>query len=105
MRGIVCLRCFASDRGAHGLAFLHCWTFPGDNVAQCFYRVAADLAGVVLTKPELEVASKVVKAEIINHPQVPELRLSLPCGPEHGRSTAFRVGPRLTAHVLGALTG
>ena len=41
----------------------------GDNVAQCFYRVAADLAGVVLTKPELEVASKVVKAEIVNHPQ------------------------------------
>lgn len=41
----------------------------GDNVSQCFYRVAADLAGVVLTKPELEVASKVVKAEIINHPQ------------------------------------
>ena len=26
----------------------------GDNVAQCFHRVAADLAGVVLTKPELE---------------------------------------------------
>ena len=40
----------------------------GDNVAACFYRVAADLAGVVLTKPELEVASKVVKAEIVNHP-------------------------------------
>ena len=33
------------------------------------YRVAADLAGVVLTKPEIEVASKVVKAEIVNHPQ------------------------------------
>ena len=41
----------------------------GDNVAQCFYRVAADLAGVVLTKPELEVTSKVVRAEIIDHPQ------------------------------------
>ena len=41
----------------------------GDNVSQCFYRVAADLAGVVLTKPELEVASKVVRAEIVNHPQ------------------------------------
>lgn len=41
----------------------------GDNVSQAFYRVAADLAGVVLTKPELEVASKVVRAEIINHPQ------------------------------------
>lgn len=41
----------------------------GDNVSSCFYRVAADLAGVVLTKPELEVASKIVKAEIVNHPQ------------------------------------
>ena len=41
----------------------------GDNVSSCFYRLAADLAGVVLTKPELEVASKIVKAEIVNHPQ------------------------------------
>jgi len=41
----------------------------GDSVSACFYRVAADLAGIVLTKPELEVASKIVKAEIINHPQ------------------------------------
>lgn len=40
----------------------------GDNVASTFYRIAADLAGVVLTKPEIEVASKVVKAEIIDHP-------------------------------------
>lgn len=29
----------------------------GDNVSACFYRIAADLAGVVLTKPELEVAT------------------------------------------------
>jgi len=41
----------------------------GDNVSSCFYRLAADLAGVVLTKPELEIASKIVKAEIVNHPQ------------------------------------
>ena len=41
----------------------------GDNVAQCFHRIAADLAGVVLTKPEIEVASKIVRAEIVNHPQ------------------------------------
>ena len=27
----------------------------GDSVSSCFYRVAAELAGVVLTKPELEV--------------------------------------------------
>jgi len=41
----------------------------GDNVATCFHRIAADLAGVVLTKPELEVTSKVVRAEIVNYPQ------------------------------------
>jgi len=41
----------------------------GDNVLQCFHRIAADLAGVVLTKPEIEVTSKVVRAEIVNHPQ------------------------------------
>jgi len=40
----------------------------GDNVSACFYRIAADLAGVVLTKPELEVATKVVRAEIVDHP-------------------------------------
>ena len=28
-----------------------------------------DLAGVVLTKPEIEVTSKVVRAEIVNYPQ------------------------------------
>jgi hypothetical protein len=38
------------------------------SYAATFYRVAADLAGVVLTKPELQVASKVVVAEIIDHP-------------------------------------
>ena len=41
----------------------------GDNVSSCFYQLAADLAGVVLTKPELEVASNVVRASIVNHPQ------------------------------------
>jgi hypothetical protein len=33
-------------------------------------RMAADWSGVVLTKPELEVAAKPVKANIVNHPQV-----------------------------------
>mmetsp|Transcript_27040 Transcript_27040/g.46624 ORF Transcript_27040/g.46624 Transcript_27040/m.46624 type:complete len:227 (+) Transcript_27040:152-832(+) len=40
----------------------------GDNVNTCLYRIAADLAGVALTKPELEIASKVVTAQIVNHP-------------------------------------
>lgn len=42
----------------------------GDNVSAAFYRMAADWAGVVLTKPELETASKPVKAHIVNHMQV-----------------------------------
>mmetsp|Transcript_28524 Transcript_28524/g.72230 ORF Transcript_28524/g.72230 Transcript_28524/m.72230 type:complete len:233 (-) Transcript_28524:94-792(-) len=39
----------------------------GDNVQPSFFRIAADLAGVTLTKPELEVAQKPTKAELINH--------------------------------------
>merc|ERR1719245_2416870 len=39
----------------------------GDQVQPSFYRIAADLAGVTLTKPELEVAQKPTKAEIVNH--------------------------------------
>jgi len=41
----------------------------GDNVHSTFYRIAADLAGIVLTKSELDAATKVVKAEVVNHPQ------------------------------------
>mmetsp|Transcript_54397 Transcript_54397/g.145637 ORF Transcript_54397/g.145637 Transcript_54397/m.145637 type:complete len:233 (-) Transcript_54397:80-778(-) len=39
----------------------------GDQVQLSFYRIAADLAGVTLTKPEMEVAQKPTKAELINH--------------------------------------
>ncbi len=38
-------------------------------MAGSFFRVAADLAGIVLTKPEIEVASKPITAQIIQHPQ------------------------------------
>eukprot|EP00854_Cymbomonas_tetramitiformis_P022778 gene22778-27498_t len=54
----------------------------GDNVASTFYRIAADLAGVVLTKPEIEVASKVVRAEIVNHPNDGKDVAELPSNPE-----------------------
>eukprot|EP00753_Platysulcus_tardus_P020206 PLAT7879.1.p1 GENE.PLAT7879.1~~PLAT7879.1.p1 ORF type:complete len:247 (+),score=114.54 PLAT7879.1:61-741(+) len=39
----------------------------GDQVSSCFYRIAADLAGVVLSRPELDVSSTVVKAELIDY--------------------------------------
>jgi Ras-related protein Rab-28 len=41
----------------------------GDQVSSCFYHIAADLAGVALSRPEIEVATKVVTAEIVNHPR------------------------------------
>eukprot|EP00759_Apiculatamorpha_spiralis_P016524 PhF_6_TR22694/c0_g1_i1/m.32315/K07915/RAB28; Ras-related protein Rab-28 len=39
----------------------------GDKVTPLFMKVAADLAGVTLTKTELEVADNVVAAQIVNH--------------------------------------
>ena len=39
----------------------------GDQVHSAFYRVAAGLAGVALTRPEVQVQSKVVEAELINY--------------------------------------
>lgn len=41
----------------------------GDHVQQAFYRIAADLAGIVLSKTDIDQKAKVVQAEIINHPQ------------------------------------
>jgi len=41
----------------------------GDHVNDTFYRIAADLAGIVLTKSELESSARVVQAEIVNHAQ------------------------------------
>jgi len=41
----------------------------GMDVNSTFYRIAADLAGIVLTKNELESASTVLQADIVNHPQ------------------------------------
>merc|ERR1711972_1200762 len=39
----------------------------GEQVHPSFFRIAADLAGITLTKPEIEVAQPAVKAELINH--------------------------------------
>jgi len=57
---------FATDNGMYSY-FVSAKT--GDGVNTAFYRVAADLAGVVLTKPEIEVQTKVVEAQIVNHDQ------------------------------------
>ena len=36
----------------------------GDNIHAAFHRIAADWAGVVLTKPEMEVAAKVLSLSL-----------------------------------------
>eukprot|EP00002_Diphylleia_rotans_P004340 TRINITY_DN1316_c0_g1_i1.p1 TRINITY_DN1316_c0_g1~~TRINITY_DN1316_c0_g1_i1.p1 ORF type:complete len:230 (+),score=59.89 TRINITY_DN1316_c0_g1_i1:57-746(+) len=56
---------FAADFDMHSFSMS---AKTGDNVNSTFFRIAADLAGVILTKPEVEVAAKVVQAEIVNHP-------------------------------------
>lgn len=54
---------------SNGMASYFVSAKTGDNVAAMFYRVAADLAGVTVSKPELQVAAKVIPATIIDHPQ------------------------------------
>ena len=39
----------------------------GDSVSLCFQRVAADILGIKLTKPEVEQHQKVIKAEIVQY--------------------------------------
>eukprot|EP00906_Rhabdomonas_costata_P006810 RCo009868 len=43
----------------------------GDKVNPMFVKIAADLAGVQLTRTELEVTDNVVQAQIVNHPNAP----------------------------------
>jgi|GEM_PF-1688705 len=38
-----------------------------ENVCLCFNRIAADLAGIVVVRPEMGVAHEIVRAEIIQH--------------------------------------
>ena len=54
---------------AHELYSFFMSAKTGDNVSSTLQRVAADLAGVVLTKPEQDTAAKVVPAQIVNHPK------------------------------------
>ncbi|CEO97453.1 hypothetical protein PBRA_000798, partial [Plasmodiophora brassicae] len=41
----------------------------GDQVSTCFTKVAADLAGIKLSRHQLETATKIVQAEIVNYQQ------------------------------------
>merc|ERR1719353_2111060 len=46
-----------------------CSAKSGDQVKAAFTRIAADLAGVTISKPEMEVIQSAVKAEIVDHSQ------------------------------------
>merc|ERR1712166_1418546 len=59
-------KAFATD---HGMSSYFVSAKTGDHVNQCFFRVAADLAGVILTKPELESELQVVNAQVVDYPQ------------------------------------
>lgn len=41
----------------------------GDQVNVAFRQVAADLAGIVLSKTDVEVETQILKAQIVNHEQ------------------------------------
>ncbi|CAK0813626.1 unnamed protein product [Prorocentrum cordatum] len=66
----------------------------GENVSPSFYRIAADLAGVTLSRPELEVTQNPCKAEIINHQTT---RRGPPRDQRRGHS---QVGQELRRHVI-----
>ena len=51
----------------HGLYSYLLSAKTGDQVYNTFYRIAADLSGVVLTSEQIEVSQKVVKAEVVNY--------------------------------------
>ena len=43
------------------------FVFPVFQVSICFQKVAADILGIKLTRPELEQQQRVVKAEIVTY--------------------------------------
>lgn len=49
-----------------GAGFL-CSAKTGDQVNQAFFRIAADLAGIKLTKADVQVQGKTITAHIVNH--------------------------------------
>eukprot|EP00656_Telonema_subtile_P018851 TRINITY_DN20238_c0_g1_i1.p1 TRINITY_DN20238_c0_g1~~TRINITY_DN20238_c0_g1_i1.p1 ORF type:complete len:229 (-),score=53.65 TRINITY_DN20238_c0_g1_i1:290-976(-) len=65
---------FATD---HGMSSFFVSAKTGDLVVQCFFRVACDLSGVAISKPEMDAQLKVVNAEVVNYPQN-ELASTLP---------------------------
>ncbi len=57
---------FAEDNGLYNF---YVSAKTGDQVTACFYKIAADLSGVKVTKNDIEIQQKVAWAEIIEHQQ------------------------------------
>eukprot|EP00997_Jenningsia_sp_PLL12_P007691 NODE_4358_length_670_cov_74.671498_g3715_i0.p2 GENE.NODE_4358_length_670_cov_74.671498_g3715_i0~~NODE_4358_length_670_cov_74.671498_g3715_i0.p2 ORF type:complete len:98 (-),score=27.69 NODE_4358_length_670_cov_74.671498_g3715_i0:91-384(-) len=53
----------------------------GDKVNPMFVKIAADLAGVQLTRSELEVTDNIVTAQIVNHPNTEAVEHGYPNQP------------------------
>lgn len=51
----------------HGMTSYFVSAKTGDSVNLCFQRVAGDILGIRLTKPEVEQQQRVVKAEVIQY--------------------------------------
>mmetsp|Transcript_8535 Transcript_8535/g.18364 ORF Transcript_8535/g.18364 Transcript_8535/m.18364 type:complete len:207 (-) Transcript_8535:139-759(-) len=57
----------------------------GDNVSAAFFRIASELAGVAVSKPEVDVVTKVVRAEVVARPMGASDERSLsPAGQQPG---------------------
>jgi len=55
---------YATDHGLHPYLIS---AKQGDGLTQSFYKIAADLAGIALSKAQLESAVRVVKADIVDY--------------------------------------
>lgn len=51
----------------HGMSSHFVSAKTGDSVSLCFQKVAAEILGIKLTKPDVEQHHRVVKAEIVNY--------------------------------------
>ena len=54
----------ASSLGGTGYL---CSAKTGDQVAQAFFRIAADVAGVAVSRPDVQVRAKAITAHVISH--------------------------------------
>ncbi len=54
----------------NGMSSYYVSAKTGDNVYSAFYQIVANIAGVAFSKLEVELARKVISAEIVDYPKV-----------------------------------